>query len=131
MKRTHTHTHLLDCNTYKPLTCNPTSAIANDTCNRIEYMHSQHIIDKATKEFLLPLKKYPHNSGNSGPPRIHKPGCPLQSIVSERDGPTDHLSAYVTYFIQLLAATSYHTSKTQNIFSISSKNSHPFHPRPS
>ena len=39
------HTYLPDCNTYKPLTYNPTSAIVNDTCTLIEYIHSQHIID--------------------------------------------------------------------------------------
>ena len=50
------HTHLQDRNTYKPLTYNPTSAIVNDTCTLIEYIHSQHIIDKATKDFLLSPK---------------------------------------------------------------------------
>ena len=35
------HTHLQDRNTYKPLTYNPTSAIVNDTCTLIEYVHSQ------------------------------------------------------------------------------------------
>ena len=50
------HTHLRDHNTYKLLTFNPTSAIINDACTLIEYIHSQHIIDKAIKEFLLPPK---------------------------------------------------------------------------
>ena len=97
------HTHLQDGNTYKPLTYNPTSAIVNDTCTLIEYIHSQHIIDKATKEFLLP----PKNTRTPlfyGLPKIHKPGCPLRPIVSGCDGPTDHLSAYVTHFIQPLAS---------------------------
>ena len=39
------HTYLQDRTTYKPLTYNPTSAIVNDTCTLIEYIHSQHIID--------------------------------------------------------------------------------------
>ena len=43
------HTHLRDLNTYKPLTYNPTNVIVNDTYTLIEYMHSQHITDKATK----------------------------------------------------------------------------------
>ena len=92
--------HLHDHNTYKPLTYNPTSAIINDACTLIEYIHSQH---KATREFLLP----PKNTRTSlfyGLPKIHKPGCPLHSIVSGCDGPTDHLSAYVTHFIQPLAS---------------------------
>ena len=86
------HAHLQDHNTYKPLTYNPTSAIINDACTLIEYIHSQHIIDKATKEFLLP----PKNTRTPlfyGLPKIHKPGCPLRPIVSGCDGPTDHLSS--------------------------------------
>ena len=39
-----------------------------------EYIHSQHIIDKATKEFLL-LPKIPAHL--YGLPKIHKPGCSL------------------------------------------------------
>ena len=96
------HTHLQDCNTYKPLTYNPTNALVNDKCTLIDYIHSQHIIDKATKEFLLP----PKNTRTPlffGLLKIHKPGCPLCSIVSGCDGPTDHLSAYITHFIQPLA----------------------------
>ena len=82
---------------------NPTSAIVNDTWTLIEYIHSQHIIDKTTKEFLLPPKN------TQTPvfyrlPKIHKPGCPLRSIASGFDGQTDHLSANVTYFIQPLAS---------------------------
>ena len=34
------HTHMQDCNTYKPLTYNPASAIINDTCALIEYIYS-------------------------------------------------------------------------------------------
>ena len=97
------HTHLQDRNTCKPLTYNLTSAIVNDTCTFIEYIHSQHIIGKATKEFLLPPK-----NTRTLPfyrlPKIHKSGCPLRPIVSGCDGPTDHLSTYVIHFIQPLAS---------------------------
>ena len=74
----------------------------NDTCTLIEYVHSQYILDKATKEFLLPPK-------NTRTPlfyelsKICKPGCPLRPIVYGYYGPTVHLSAYVTHFIQPLA----------------------------
>ena len=37
-----------------------------------------------------------------GLPKIHKPDCLLQRIVSGCDGPTDLLSAYLTHFIQPL-----------------------------
>ena len=97
------HTHLQDRNTYKPLTYNPTSEIVNDTCTLIEYIHSQHIIDKATKEFLLPPKNT-RTPRFYGRPKIHKPRCPLRPIVSGCDGATDHLSAYFTHFIQPLAS---------------------------
>ena len=93
------HTHLQHHNTYKPLTYNQTSAIVNDTFQ--QNINSQHIIDKATKEFLLPLK----NTCTPlfyGPPKIQKPGCSLRPIVSGCDG--QHLSAYITHFIQSLAS---------------------------
>ena len=48
------HTNQHNHNTYKPLTHNATSAIANDAYTLIEYIHSQDIIGKATTEFLLP-----------------------------------------------------------------------------
>ena len=90
------HTHLQDRNTYKPLTYNPTNAIVNDTCTLIEYIHTQHIIGKATKEFLVPLKNT-RTPLFYGLPKIHKPGCPLRPIVSGCDGPTDHLSLRHTF----------------------------------
>ena len=89
-----------------------------------EYIHSQHIIDKATKEFLL-LPKIPAHL--YGLPKIHKPGCPLPllflgiMIQLTISLPTSPISS-----IPYLAA-SYHTSKTQNIFSTSLKNSDPSH----
>ena len=92
------HTYLQDRNTHKPLTYNPTSVIVNDVCTFIEYMHSQHTIDKATIEFLLPPKITP-TPLFYGLPKVHEPDCPLRPIVSGCDGPTDHLSAYITHFI--------------------------------
>ena len=62
-------THLQDRNTYKPLTYNPASAIVNDTCTLIEYIHSQHIIDKATKEFYY-LLKIPAQLSSMGYPKF-------------------------------------------------------------
>ena len=96
-------THLQNPNTYKPLTYNQTSAIVNATCTLIEYINSQHIIDNATKEFLLP----PKNTRTLlfyGLPKIHKAAHPPCPIISGCDGPIDHLSAYVFHFIQSLAS---------------------------
>ena len=86
------HTHLQDLNTYKPFTYNSPSTIVNDICTFIQYIHSQHIIDKAIKEFLLS----PESTSTPlfyGLLKIHKLGCPLHPIVSGCDGLTDHLSA--------------------------------------
>ena len=81
-------------------------------------MHSQHITDKATKEFLLPSK-------NTRTPlfygllKIHKPDCPLRPIVSGCDGPTDHLSAYIPHFFQPLASNlSSHIRDSKHFFNL-------------
>ena len=112
------HTYLQDHNTYKPLTHNPTSAITNGACILIEYMHSKHIINKATKEFLLSPKNTctPLFYGLSN---IHKLDWPLHLIVSGCDGPTDHLSAYITHFIQPIASTlSSHIKDTKHFLNL-------------
>ena len=73
--------------------------MGHDACTLEHYMHSQHIIDTATMEFLLP----PRNTRTPlvcGLPKIHKPNYPLRSVVSGYDGATDHLSSYITDFIQ-------------------------------
>ena len=92
------HKNLQDHNIYKPITYNPTSIMANDACTLIEYMHFQHTIDKAIMEFLL----HPNNTHTLlfyRLPKIHKPDCSLRPIISGCDGPTYHLSAYITHFI--------------------------------
>ena len=54
-------------------------------------------------EFLLPPKNT-HTRVFYGLLKIHKPDCPLHSIVSGCDGPTDHFSAYITHFTKALAS---------------------------
>ena len=84
-------------------------------------MHSQHIIDKATMEFLLP----PKNTRTPlfyGLPKIHKPDCPLHPVVSGCDGPTDHLSFYINHFIQYLANNlSSHIKDTKHFINLLEK----------
>ena len=65
-------------------------------------MHFQHI-EKDNLEFLLPSKNT-RTPFCYGLLKIHKPNCPLRPIVSGCDGPTNHLSVYITHFIQLLAS---------------------------
>ena len=88
---------------YIQATPQPNKYNSQDAYTHIEYLRSQNIIYKATIEFLLPPKD------TRTPlfyelPKIHKPDCPLCPIVSGCDGPTDHLSAYITHFIQPLAS---------------------------
>ena len=97
------HTNLQDHKTYKTFIHKPTSAIANDAHTLIQYMHSEHITEKATMEFLLPSKNT-HTSLFYRLPKIYKIDCPLHPVVSECDGPTAHLSVYITHFIQPLAS---------------------------
>ena len=47
-------THHYEHNTYKLHTHNTKNAIAHDARTHVHYMHSQHIIDTATMEILLP-----------------------------------------------------------------------------
>ena len=70
------HTYLQDYTKYKPLTHNPTNAIAKDACTLIDYLSSQHITDKATMELLL-LPKDTRTTLFYGLPKIHKPDCIL------------------------------------------------------
>ena len=96
------HIHLQDHSTYKPVTLNPTNAIAHDACTLIYYMHSRDIIDMVTMEILVP----PRNTRTPlfyGLPKIHKLNCPLLPITSRCNGPTDHISSYITHFTQPLA----------------------------
>ena len=125
------HTHLKDRSTYKLLIFNQTSAIVIDTCSLIEYIHFQHIVDKAPKELLLPLKY-------TGTPLFYGPYPKFTSKVA-LSGPL-FLGVMVQLNISLpississspQPATSHHTSKTQNIFSTSLKNSHASHSMPS
>ena len=97
------HTHLQDRNIYKPLPYNRTSAIVNDTCTLIEYMHSQHIIDKTTKEFLLSSKNtctplfcgYPKSTIQAASSVLSLLGVMVQLTISH---------ACITHFIQPLAS---------------------------
>ena len=84
-------------------------------------MHAQHIIDKATMDFLLPLKNT-RTPLFYGLPKIHKPDCPLHRIVSGCDCPTDHLSTYITHVIQPLASNlPSHIKDTKHFFNLTEK----------
>ena len=115
------HTNLQDHKTYKTLIHKPTSAIANDAHTLIQYMHSEHIREKATMEFLLPSKNT-RTSLFYRLPKIYKIDCPLHPVVSGCDGPTAHLSAYITHFIQPLASNlSSHIKDTKNFANLIEK----------
>ena len=152
------HTHLQDHNTYKALTQNPTSAIANNACSLLEYMHSQLIIDKATKQFYYLLRipvhlsslflvdvnwhfiiiksyikvnfKEINNKNNLWTTQSSQARLPPPPYCFWKDDPTDHLSAYITHFIQPLTSNRSSHIKTQNIFSTLLKIFHLSHPMP-
>ena len=92
------HTRLEDQNTYKPLTCNPTSAIVNDTCTLIEYIYSRHMIDKVVNEFLLP----PKNTCNTS--LLWASQNSQSRLPSPRVFGCDGTTAYDTHFTQPLAS---------------------------
>ena len=106
------HTHLQEDNIYKPLTHISTSKIANDVRN---LMHSEHIIDKATIEFLLPPK-------NTRAPLFYELSKftspnPLSALLFQ-DVMVELAISLPTLPIlsNLFLASFRHTLKTQNIF---------------
>ena len=120
------HKHLQDHNTCKPLTCNPTIEIVNDSCTLIEYMHSQHIIDKTTMKFFIPLKST-HTPLFYGLPKFTSQtalsALLFMSVMVQVTISPILFSPQLTIF--------HHISKTKNIFSILLRNLHPSHPMPS
>ena len=71
-------------------------------CTPIHYIHSQHLIDTATMEFLLPPRNT-HTPLFYGLPKMHKPNFTLHPIRSGCDGLADRLSLYLTQFSHTLA----------------------------
>ena len=91
------HTHLQDHSTYRPLTHNTKSATTIDASTLIQYKDSKHIIDKAIMELLLPSKNTAHFSSMGYPNSQVR--LPSLLNISGSNGPTNHLSAYITHFI--------------------------------
>ena len=86
-----------------------------------QHIHSQHKIDKATREFLLPPKNTRIPFFN-WLPNVHKPDCHLSPTDSACDGPTDHLSAYINHFIQPLSSNlPSHIKETKHFFNLIEK----------
>ena len=86
-----------------------------------QHIHSQYMIDKATREFLLPPKNT-RTPFLNGLPKIHKPDCHLSPIDSGCDGPTDHLSAYINHFVQPLGSNlPSHFKDTKHFFNLTEK----------
>ena len=109
------HTHLQEDNIYKPLTHISTSKITNDARNLIDYMHSGHIIGKATIEFLLPPK-------NTRAPLFYElpkftSRNPLSALLFQDVMVKLAISLPTLPILSNLFLTSFrHTLKTQNIF---------------
>ena len=90
-----------DPTTYKELNSDPTQATRSDVLSTLDYLHKTHRMDDETKHHLTPPKPA-HTPLFYGFPKVHKPNIPPRPIVSACDSPINHLSNYVTHFIQPL-----------------------------
>ena len=93
--------HLADPSTYKELSSDATKAIRNNVLSTLNYLCNTHQIDDVTRHGLTPPRPA-RMLFFYGLPKLHKPNIPLRPISSACDSPTDHLSNYVTHFIQPL-----------------------------
>ena len=93
---------LEDRTTYRRLSYDPTQHVINEVNDLIAYMYRQHVVDEKVATNLRP--KNPCRCPLFyGLPKVHKTDIPLRPIVSGCEGPTDHLSNFVTQYIQPIA----------------------------
>ena len=104
---------LLNQNTYRALTSDPTMRLKNKMINLLKYIKSKGGI---TEE--LYKKLYPTRSGSPkfyGLPKIHKPGMPLRPIVSSIGAVTYETSKEVARILKPLVGKSpHHVKNTQD-----------------
>ena len=109
-------------NTYKLVTHNPTNAIAYDSCTLIHYTHSQHIKARPPWNFYWLLRIHAHLSSMDYQKCKSQTTPKLHPIVLRCGSPTDHLSSYITPFIQPLANNlPSHIKDTKHFFNLIEK----------
>lgn len=95
------HRQLLDPKYYTPVPHNPIPKLIEDITAYLHFLHSAHIIDTNTYNFLIP------HSPSRIPlfymlPKIHKPNIPGRPIISGCDSPTEKLSIFVDHYLKTL-----------------------------
>ena len=113
---------LLNQNTYRALTSDPTMRLKNKMINLLKTSKSKGGLSED-----LYRRLYPTGAGSSkfyGLPKIHKPGMPLRPIVSSIGGVTYHTSKEVARILKPLVGKSEHHVKNTQDFIESIKGIH-------
>ena len=104
---------LLNQNTYRVLTADPTMRLKNKMINLLKTIKSEGGISEE-----LYKKLYPTGAGSPkfyGLPKIHKPGMPLRSIVSSIGAVTYQTSKEVARILKpLVGKSEHHVKNTQD-----------------
>ena len=113
---------LLNQNTYRALTSDPTMRLKNKMINLLKTIKSKGGLSEDRYRRL-----YPTGAGSPkfyGLPKIHKPGMPLRPIVSSIGGVTYHTSKEVARILKPLVGKSEHHVKNTQDFIESIKGIH-------
>ena len=113
---------LLNQNTYRALTSDPTMRLKNKMINLLKTIKSKGGLSEDMYRRL-----YPTGAGSPkfyGLPNIHKPGMPLRPIVSSIGGVTYHTSKDVARILKPLVGKSEHHVKNTQDFIESIKGIH-------
>ena len=104
---------LLNQNTYRALTSDPTMRLKNKMINLLKTIKTKGRLSED-----LYKKLYPTGAGSPkfyGLPKIHKPGMPLRPIVSSIGGVTYHTSKEVARILKpLVGKSDHHVKNTQD-----------------
>ena len=87
-------------NHYRKLEKDPTSSYTAEIEKVVGKMYLNRVIEKNVKDFLIPNS--PRISRLYLLPKLHEPGIPGKPIVSFCGSPTENISHFVDYFLQLL-----------------------------
>ena len=104
---------LLNQNTYKTLTKDPTNAIKNKLISILKRVKQQSGLDSNTSKSMYPTGCVP--SKFYGLPKIHKPGTPLRPIVSSCGSATYGVAKELAKILKPLVGKSpHHITRTQD-----------------
>ena len=101
---------LNDTSSYQKLPGDLTATHSQELKRMIIELFHKGVIDKHTKNFLLPRQPRPARFYML--PKIHKAGNPGRPIVSSNGASTENISAFVDYHLRPLAPKFHPTSRT-------------------